>query len=160
MTLYDLSESYLELLYQCNDTDTDVTAALNAIETDIEDKVKNGIGLIQSLRRTIDSYNAEIARLSRLKKATENNLERIQNYYLDNLRLLGKSKIATSIGTMSVVKSGGKKPLIIENENLVPAEYKFIKYEIDKETLRENLELGEVIEGAHLGERSSYLRIY
>lgn len=158
-TLYELSDKYAELLNQCDDTDADITEALNSIEADIEEKVKNGIGLIQSLRRRIEGYNAEIARLTRLKKATENNLERIQNYYLENLQYCGKRKVTTSIGAMTVSKSGGKLPLIIENENLVPAEYKIAKYEIDKETLRENLEQGEVIKGAHLGERSNYLRI-
>ncbi len=159
MTLYELSEKYVEFLNQCDDSDTDIVDALNSIETDIEEKVRNGIGLLQTLKRRAESYNAEIARLTRLKKATESNIERIQNYYLDNLRYLGKKTVATSIGAMTVAKSGGKRPLILENENLVPAEYKIAKYEIDKETLRADLEQGAVIEGAHLGERSNYLRI-
>ena len=160
MTLYELSEKYLDILEQCDNSDTDITAALNDIDADIEEKVKNGIGLIQTLKRRVESYNAEIARLARLKKATEGNLERIQQYYLDNLRYIGKKKIETAIGSMSVVKAGGKKPLIIDNEESIPAAYKFAKYEVDKETLRVDLEQGEIIEGAHLGERSNYLRIY
>lgn len=159
MTLYELSESYQELLELCDDSDTDITAALAEIDADIEEKVRNGIGLLQTLKRRAEGYNAEIARLTRLKKATENNIERIQQYYLDNLRYLGKQKVTTSIGAMTVAKSGGKRPLILENENLVPAEYKYAKYEIDKETLRADLEQGAVIEGAHLGERGQYLRI-
>ena len=160
MTLYELSESYAALLEQCNDSDTDITAALAEIDADIEDKVKNGIGLIQTLKRQVESYNAEIARLVRLKKATEGNLERIQQYYLENLQYTGKERVTTALGTMSVVKAGGKKPLIIDNEESIPTAYKFAKYEVDKETLRADLEGGEVIEGAHLGERSNYLRIY
>ena len=160
MTLYELSEKYLDILEQCDNSDTDITAALNDIDADIEEKVKNGIGLIQTLKRRVESYNAEIARLARLKKATEGNLERIQQYYLDNLRYIGKKKIETAIGSMSVVKAGGKKPLIIDNEESIPAAYKFAKYEVDKETLRVDLEQGEIIEGAHLVERSNYLRIY
>lgn len=159
MTLYELSESYAALLEQCNDSDTDITAALAEIDADIEDKVTNGIGLIQTLKRQIESYNAEITRLVRLKKATEGNLERIQQYYLENLQYTGKKRVTTALGTMSVVKAGGKKPLIIDNEESIPAAYKFAKYEVDKETLRADLEGGEVIEGAHLGERSNYLRI-
>ena len=160
MKLYELSEKYLDILEQCDNSDTDITAALNEIDADIEEKVKNGIGLIQTLKRQVEGYNGEIARLIRLKKATENNLESIQQYYLENLRYIGKKKIETAIGSMAVVKSGGKKPLIIDNEESIPTAYKFAKYEVDKETLRADLEGGEVIEGAHLGERSNYLRIY
>lgn len=160
MTLYELSESYRELLELCDDSDTDITAALAEIDADIEEKVKNGIGLIQTLKRQVESYNAEIARLVRLKKATEGNLERIQQYYLDNLQYIGKRKVETAIGSMAVAKAGGKKLLIIDNAESIPAAYKFAKYEVDKETLRADLEGGEVIEGAHLGERSNYLRIY
>lgn len=159
MTLYELSDNYRALLEQCDDSDTDITAALAEIDADIEEKVKNGIGLIQTLKRQVEGYNAEIARLIRLKKATESNLERIQQYYLENLKYTGKGRVATALGTMAVVKAGGKKPLIIDNEESIPAAYKFAKYEVDKETLRADLEGGEVIEGAHLGERSNYLRI-
>lgn len=160
MTLYELSESYKELLEQCDDSDTDITAALAEIDADIEEKVKNGIGLIQTLKRRVESYNAEIDRLFRLRKSAEKNLASIQQYYLENLKYTGKSKVSTSVGIMSIAKAGGKKPLIIDNEESIPAAYKFAKYEVDKETLRADLEGGEVIEGAHLGERSNYLRIY
>lgn len=159
MKLYELSEKYLDILEQCEECEIDIAGALAEIDSDIEEKVKNGIGLIQTLKRRAEGYNAEIARLTRLKKATESNIERLQQYYLENLQYIGKRKVETAIGSMSVVKSGGKKPLIIEDEQSIPAAYKFAKYEVDKETLRADLESGEVIEGAYLGERSNYLRI-
>lgn len=133
MKLYELSEKYFELLQQCDEDNPEIADALNSIELDIYEKVQNGIGLIQSLKRRADSYDAEIKRLVALKKATENNLARVQQYYLENLRLLGLKKVATSIGSMTVVNSGGKLPVIVDDENLVPAEYKFARYVIDKE---------------------------
>ena len=160
-TLYELSENYLEILSQCDEDNAEVADALNAIESDIEDKVKNGIGLIQTLKRRAENYDAEIKRLSSLKKATENNVERIQNNYLDNLRRIGKTKVVTPIGTMTLAKSGGKRKMIIDDESLVPAEFKTTRYEeiIDKDALRDSLENGEVIDGAHLEERGQYLKI-
>ena len=160
-TLYELSENYLEILAQCDEDNAEVADALNAIESDIEDKVKNGIGLIQTLKRRAENYDAEIKRLSSLRKATENNVERIQNNYLDNLRRIGKTKVVTPIGTMTLAKSGGKRKMIIDDESLVPAEFKTTRYEeiIDKDALRDSLENGEVIDGAHLEERGQYLKI-
>ena len=161
MTLYELSESYLEILQMCDEDNAEIADALNSVESDIEDKVKNGIGLIQTLKRRAENYDAEIKRLSSLKKATENNVERIQNNYLDNLRRIGKSKVVTPIGTMTLAKSGGKRKMVIDDESLVPAEFKTTRYEevIDKEQLRLALEEGEVIDGAHLEERGQYLKI-
>ena len=160
-SLYELSENYLEILAQCDEDNAEIADALNAVESDIEDKVKNGIGLIQTLKRRAENYDAEIKRLSTLKKATENNLERIQNNYLDNLRRIGKSKVVTPIGAMAVVKSGGKRKMVIDDEELVPADFKFTKTVdfIDKDALRDSLENGEIVDGAHLEERGNYLRI-
>ncbi len=161
MTLYELSESYLEILQMCDEDNAEIADALNAVESDIEDKVKNGIGLIQTLQRRIEDCGAEIKRLAAFKKDTENNLERIKDNYLENLQRIGKAKVITPIGAMAVVKSGGKRKMVIDDENLVPADFKFTRYEevIDKDALRDSLENGEVIEGAHLEERGQYLKI-
>ena len=162
-TLYELSEKYLDLLDACEGEieSGEIENALNAVESDIETKVSNGIALIQTLKRRAESYDAEITRLEKLKKAAENNAARIKTYYLDNLRYIGKLKVATSKGTMSVVKSGGKRPLKIDNEDLIPLEFKktICNTVIDKDTLQDALEQGEVIDGAHLEERGQYLKI-
>ena len=160
MTLYDLSENYLEILAQCDEDNAEITDALNAVESDIEDKVKNGIGLIQTLKRRAENYDAEIKRLSALKKATENNLERIKQNYLENLRRIGKTKVITPIGTMKVSRAGGVRPLKIDDENLIPLDFKFTRTVdvIDKDQLRLALEQGQTIEGAHLEERGYYLK--
>ena len=49
---------------------------------------------------------------------------------------------------MSVVKSGGKRPVKIDDENLIPEDFKFYIPQIDKETLRQALERGESVSGA------------
>jgi len=160
-TLYELSESYLEILQMCDEDNAEIAEALNSIDMAVEDKVRNGIGLIQELQHRVENYDAEIKRFEKLKKAAENNLERIKQIYLYNLQCMGKSKVVTPIGTMTVAKSGGKRKMVINDENLVPSDFKFTRYEevIDKDALRDSLENGEVIEGAHLEERGQYLKI-
>lgn len=160
-SLYELSEDYLELLTQCDEDDFDIAEALNTIETSIEEKVRNGIGLIQTLKCRAEDCDAEIKRLTRFKKTIENNLERVQANYLDNLRRIGKKKVTTPIGSMVVATSGGKLKMIIDDEEAIPVNFKFTKTVdyIDKDALRESLENGEVVEGAHLEERGQYLKI-
>ena len=160
MTLYELSESYLEILQMCDEDNAEIADALNSVESDIEDKVKNGIAVIQELQHRVENCDAEIKRFAKLKKATENNLERIKNYYLDNLRCIGKLKVATPIGVMTVAKSGGKRKMVIDDADLIPADFKSTRYEevIDKDALRDAMENGVVIEGAHLEERGYYLK--
>lgn len=73
---------------------------------------------------------------------------------------MGKTKVLTNRGTMSVVKAGGKRPLKIDDESLIPAEFKFVIAQVDKDALRQALEGGENIQGAHLEERGLYLKIF
>lgn len=154
-----MTERFIELLNSAADDDIDFADELAKINEGIEEKVRNGIGLLQTLKHRADSYNAEIQRLSKLKKAVDKNIESIERYYLDNLSYTGQKKIVTSIGTMAVVRAGGKKPLIIDNEELIPAAYKKARYEVDKESLREDLEQGVVVDGVHFAERTNYLKI-
>ena len=162
LTLYDISENYQEIFYSCLDDDADLDALeqrLQTLEGALEDKVANGIAIIQELKFRADNMDAESKRLAANKKALENKISWLKNYYLDHLNLMGKSKVLTNRGTMSVVKSGGKRPLKIDNEDLIPEDFKFYIPQIDKETLRQALERGEQVSGAHLEDRGKYLKI-
>lgn len=161
-TLYELTNEYEDIRTMLDeDNEEEIKEKLNAIVMSVEDKVRNGIGLIRDLQGDVEKVDAEIKRLVKIKQSQEKNIEWLKNYYLDNLRYIGKSKVVTPIGTMTVAKAGGKRKMVIDDENLVPADFKFTRYEevIDKDALRDSLENGEVIEGAHLEERGQYLKI-
>ena len=164
-TLYDIEQRYQNLWELCLDDNVDLETleqALQSVEGEITDKCANGIGLIQSLRNHAAGLDGEIKRLSQRKKAIDNRIEQIQTYFLDNLIKIGKSKIMTSRGVMSVVNAGGKRPLKIDDEESVPNDFKFITYNviIDKDALRDALERNIEVDGAHLEERKKILRIY
>jgi len=161
-TLYDISSRYQNLWDICLDENVDLDElenALQSVEGELEDKVSNGIGLIQSLKYHADAMGEEVNRLSRRKKVLENKIDCLKNYYLNHLQAMGKSKVLTSRGTMSVVKSGGKCPMKIDDEESIPAKYKFVVSEVDRYALRQALESGEKVQGAHLEERGNYLKI-
>ena len=162
-TLYDISERYRHLWDLCLDDNVDLVSlesALQSVEGELEDKVANGIGIIQELKYRADAMGDEAKRLTARKKALDNKIDAFKSYYLDHLQLMGKSKVLTNRGSMSVVKSGGKRPLIIDNEAAIPNDFKFLVQQVDKETLRQALELGESVSGAHLEQRGLYLKIF
>ena len=160
--LYDISENWQGIWFNCLDDDADLDAlesALQSIEGELADKCANGIGLIQDLKYYADAMGEEIKRLSSRKKALENKIAWLKNYYLDNLSRMGKTKVLTNRGTMSVVNAGGKRPVKIDDADAVPEDFKFYIPQIDKETLRQALERGEEVKGAHLEERGKFLKI-
>ena len=154
MKLYELTDAFQELYESEEMTDAEVEEKLQA-----DLKVENGIGLIQTLKAAVDGMKSEETRLKQRRTALENRISKIKEYYQAELTAIGKKKIFTSRGTMAIAKCGGKMPLKIDDENLVPQEYKRIVYEVDREKLREDLEDGLYIKGAHLEERGSYLKI-
>lgn len=161
-TLYDISERYRGLWELCLDDAVDLDKlenALKSVEGEIEEKVSNGIGLIQSLKNAADGMENEEKRLKESRRVLENKIQRIKNYYLDELSLMGKKKVLTNRGTMSICQNGGKLPLKIDDESLIPENYFKYVPAIDKESLRDALMNGEKIAGAHLEERGRYLRI-
>ena len=161
MKLYELTDAFQELYVNDELTNEEVGEKLQALNMELDAKVANGIGLIQTLKVAVDGMKNEEARLKQRRTALENRIATIKDYYQSELTRIGKKKVLTSRGTMTIAKCGGKMPMKIDDENLVPMEFKNKKtvYEIDKDYLRQALEDGEIISGAHLEERGSYLKI-
>ena len=158
-TLYELSDAFLDLATNEEMTEEEIQEHLARLNMEVEEKVSNGIGLIQSLKVTVDGMKAEETRLKKRRTELENRIKRIKDYFQSELTTIGRKKILTSRGTMTIAKCGGKMPLKIDDEEKIPVDFKYSVLQVDKEALREALENGEYIEGAHLEERGSYLKI-
>lgn len=163
-TLYDIAERYQNIWNLCTDDadDSDLDKlenALQSIEGELNDKVYNIIGLLQDLKSLSNSIADEYKRLAAKKKSLDSKIERIKGYSLSYLQCMGKSKVVTSRGTMSVVNVGGKLPLVIDDESLIPNDFKFIVSQVDKDALRQAIESGEQVNGAHIATRPKCLRI-
>lgn len=163
-TLYNISERYQNLLELCysDNVDSDLLAtAISIVDGELTDKVHNGIAIIRELTAKSAAFDAEIKRLAASKRAIDNNLERLKNYYLDNLNAIGKQRVSTDIGTMTVAKAGGKRTMIIDDVNLVPAQFRYTETieAIDRDALRQALERGDTVEGARLENRRLYLKV-
>jgi hypothetical protein len=60
----------------------------------------------------------------------------------------------------SIVKNGGKPPLIISVEPKdLPEDFRKVEYKANNEAIRTALEKGDAVPGAELGERGEHLTI-
>ena len=159
MKLYEISAEFEELLTDDELTDEELQEKLQNLEMAVEDKCQNAIGLLRTLANRSNAYDAEQKRLAALKKSTDNRIAQVKAYYLDELSRIGMKRVQTSLGVMSIAKAGGKRSLEVDDETLIPKEYFDNVPTLNRDRLRENLENDEVIPGAHLKERGTYLRI-
>ncbi|MBO6179418.1 MAG: siphovirus Gp157 family protein [Selenomonadaceae bacterium] len=166
-TLFEISKAYqniwdLVLDFDGNDLDA-IENGLKSIEGEVEDKCRNGIGLIRSLNNLAEGMKYEAERLTVRRKAIENRISRIKEWYFDNLDKMGIQKVPTSLGTMSICKAGGNQGIDITNEEeVIKAGYCEVipeKTVVDKDKVRAALEKGEEVKGAHLKPRGRYLKI-
>ena len=75
---------------------------------------------------------------------------------------MGKSKVPTKYGVMSVQNNGGRAPLKIDDVSRIPDAYLTVipeHKEVDSDALYEALKNGETVPGAHLDPRGRSLRI-
>ena len=135
---------------------------LQSIECALEEKCANGIALIKSLEAYAEAYSKEQKRFEAQRQILENRIRRIKEWYRQNLDAMGKSKVPTRYGVMSVQKNGGRQPLKIDNAALIPDAYLITVPEhkdVNREALYEALSGGEEVPGAHLETRGRSLRI-
>ena len=162
--LHELTGVFVELWEKILDDEIfeeDIKEILPSLDDELTQKCENGIGILVNLQSHVDAMKAEETRLKMRRVVLEKKIASIKDYYLENLRAINKKKVLTNLGTMTVAKAGGKLPLKIDDESAIPQEFfnQRTVYELDKEKLRTAIEDGEVIKGAHLEERGSYLKI-
>lgn len=159
--LYDISEHIEALQAVLDEQDDksitqDVKQALTGIyENDIPAAVFDGISYIKGQEAQIDAIEEEILRLQAVKTARENRLSRVRKGYADFLIAVGKRKIETPRGTMSV--PAPTLSTVIDDIDVLPDAYKrtTIKVEADKTSIKQAIQGGRSIPGAHLEERQS-----
>lgn len=122
---------------------------MEAMKDVMENKAENIIAVIRNYETRIDAVKAEEKRLSEYRKGEEKKLERLKDYTLNCMEMLGNKKLETNIGRISL----RKKPdtLVVLDENKVPDIYKTVKevINIDKAQIKKDLKESD-IEGVKL----------
>ena len=159
--LYDISariEALQAVLMEADDKsiEPDVKTALEGIyESDVPAAVEDGIAYIKGQEAQIDAITAEIERLQNVKKARENRLKRVKKGYTDFLLAVEKKKIETPRGSMTV--AAPTFTTVIDSIDEIPDAYKrtTVKIEADKTAIKQAIQGGHNVKGAHLEERQS-----
>lgn len=147
MTLYDLTEEYKAIYELASDTDDieSINELFEKLNGDFGNKLDSCSHIILELKSDSEKIKAEIDRLSKRKKALDNNADAIKERMKYAVVQTGEMKHKTLLHSYSV---GNSKSVAIDDLGLLPIEYKRISYDADKKAIKEALELGE-LQGAH-----------
>lgn len=163
-TIYDLTSDYLMVLSMATDPAIDpqaVTDTLESIGGEFEDKADAYAKIMLELEADAAKLKAEEDRINKLRKSIENNIERLKQSLFDAMKKTGKTKFKTTLFSFSIVKNGGKMPVVVDvpTEDL-PDSFVNIIEKPNLDVIREHLEQcnGES-EFAHFAERGERLSI-
>ena len=117
----------------------------------LQQKSQNLIGYTRNMELTIEAMKNEEERISKQRKALENNLKKFKEYVKECMERGGFTKIETQLGTLSIVKN--PQSVEIYDENKIPDEYKtkVLEIKIDKKAIMKNFkETGEIVDGVDI----------
>lgn len=160
-SLYELTTEYQALMDLGDSADPEDQQAfldtLEGLDFEVGLKADSYAAVITLLNGRADVVDAEIKRLTAIKKAITDNVKRMKDTLHFAMEQMNKAEIKTDLHTFKIVKNGGVLPLIKDGD--VPQEYMVVTYTPDDKRIREALEAGEELGFAHLGERGTHLRI-
>lgn len=162
MTLYDLTEEYMQVLQMAEDPEVDETVlrdTLEGLSGEIEDKVDGYCGVIAQLSSDAKGLDAQIERMAAMKASLERSIRRMKQTLQSNMELIGKPKVKTPLFSVWVQKNVPSLKLDVEDSKQLPAEYLIPQDpKINTQKIKDELKAGEKLPFAHL-EQSASLRI-
>lgn len=159
--LYEISERINSLVAVLDEADDksiepDVKNALQGIyESDVPAAVADGIEYIKEQTAFIEAIDKRMDELKALKQSRENRLKRVRRGYCEFLVAVGKKKVETPCGNMTV--TAPTATTIIDDICKLPDEYKraTVKIDPDKASIKQAIQAGHAVPGAHLEEKQS-----
>lgn len=151
-SIYELNKDYAELsaMLEAAETPEEVEAIQNTLEMldlSIEEKIENTAKYMVNVESDVQGLKTEIDRLTKIKKAKENAVERLKNNVEYAMKQKGVEKL--EVGTF---KAYYKKSESVEITNLdvIPADYTRVEIKADKVAIKKAIKAGETVEGAHI----------
>lgn len=163
MTIYEITNDYLQLMQMMEDPELDpqtLADTMEGIEGELEDKADNYARVMKNMEADLNGIKAEIERLSTRKKTIENNIKRMKEALQFSMETTGKTKFKTDLFSFGIRKNA---PAVVMDEPYIEnVPERFLKYSdptINKTAIKEAIQNGEDLEGlAHLESKNS-LRI-
>lgn len=134
-SIYELNKDYAELsaMLEAAETEEEIQAiqdTLEMINVSIEEKLENTAMYMVNVESDIQGIKTEIDRLTKIKKAKENAVERLKN----NVEYAMKQKGIDAITNLDVI----------------PADFTKVEIKADKTAIKKAIKSGEVVEGAEI----------
>lgn len=166
MTLYELTNDYLNLLAMADDPDVDDQAfkdTLEGIEGALEDKADNYAKVIAGMKADADALKAEEARLKAKRERLEHRIDAIKGSLEGAMRATGKTKFKTLLYSFGIQRNPPSLEYTmsdeIPKESYVPAKYRIPQPDkIDTNAIKNDLKSGQQFDWCRLVQTES-LRI-
>lgn len=150
-SIYELNKDYAELsaMLESAETEEDLQAindTLEMISCSIEEKIENTAKFIKNTESDILGIEAEIDRLTAMKKVKENTVDRLKK----NVEYAMKEKGIDAM-TVGMFKCGYRKSESVEITGKIPVNFvKSIEIKPDKTAIKKAIKAGETVDGAHI----------
>jgi len=138
-------------------TDADVQLIVKAYLTAAADKRDRMTAVIRRLKAEQEICEQEIRRFRARKEAVGHAEQRLTGYVIAVMQSIGETKLKGATSTLTLQHNPAS--IEITDSTLIPAEYKIIRYEIDRIKLRGDLKDGKPVPGAELVDNQVHLRI-
>ena len=159
-TLYELTGDYMQVAGMIDDPDVDaqtIADTLEAIGGEIEDKAENYAKVIANATAERDGLANEIDRLTRRKRAIDENTKRMKEVLQQAMQITGKTKFKTPLFSFGIQKNPAS--VQIDEGATIPDKYLIAQEpKIDRKGMIADLKEGIEIKGCTLTQSES-LRI-
>lgn len=153
--LYTLASEYLDAAKKLNDLELDadtVRDTLESLQFPIEQKANNIAFVVRNLESLAEQIKAAEQQMAARRKAIEARAEHVREYLLNNMQRCGITEIECPYFRIRVKQN--PVSVVIDDEKAIPWEY---QRQVeppppapDKKALKEALEKGIDVPGAHL----------
>ena len=157
MKLYEITTQYQNIYALLQDPEfaenEDILTALDQIEDAFENKAQQTIFMMKNIEAEIDPIDTEIKRLQAMKKARQNNIDRIKNRLRENMKAVGMSKLNCGLFSLSYRLQEANAVELDETEflaNNLDEDLVTVKVTPNKTEIKRRLQHGEEIIGARL----------
>lgn len=122
MTLYELSQEYLNLLTLAEDPDVDpeiLADTMEGIDGEIEEKADCYARIIRQMEADAAALKAEADRITNRRRTIENNIRTMKNRLEDAMIATGKVKFKTELFSFGIQKNPAR--VVIDDPTKIPA---------------------------------------
>jgi hypothetical protein len=153
--LYELSQSYAELLGMADSLDQEVFIdTLAAISEALEDKVEHTAKFVRNLESDIEALKAEEKRLADKRKVLENKVCSIKEYLQHEMEFAGLDKVKRATVTVSIQNNPPSVQVL--DESLIPDTYMIpVAPKLDKKAILSVLKEGDEVPGCEMQQTRS-----